>query len=86
MIAINLALSEKNSKLTSSYAELLAEVRTKVDAFLASTANEYIPKMYQALRNENRDSPGCKTENSKRLLFVLLGPVYRRRYEITNTS
>ena len=45
----------KNSKLTPSYAELLAEVRTKVDAFLTSTANEYVPKMYQALRNENQD-------------------------------
>ena len=45
----------KNSELTPSYTELLAEVRTKVDAFLTSTANEYIPKMYRALRNENRD-------------------------------
>ena len=45
----------KNSIIKRSYEELLAEVRTKVEDFLASTANEYIPKMYQALRNENRD-------------------------------
>ena len=45
----------KNSIIKRSYEELLAEVRTKVENFLASTANEYIPKMYQALRNENRD-------------------------------
>lgn len=45
----------KNSIITQSYVELLAEVRTKVESFLASTANEYIPKMYYALRNENRD-------------------------------
>lgn len=45
----------KNSKVIPRYAELLAEVRTKVDAFLTLTANEYIPKMYQAVCNENRD-------------------------------
>jgi hypothetical protein len=45
----------KNSIFPQSYVELLAEVRTKVENFLASTANEYIPKMYYALRNENRD-------------------------------
>jgi hypothetical protein len=45
----------KISIITKSYVELLAEVRTKVETFLASTADEYIPKMYQALRNENRD-------------------------------
>jgi hypothetical protein len=45
----------KNSIIKRSYEELIAEVRTKVEDFLASTANEYIPKMYQALRNENRD-------------------------------
>ena len=45
----------KNSIFTQSYVELLAEVRTKVGSFLASTANKYIPKMYYALRNENLD-------------------------------
>lgn len=45
----------ENSKLAPSYGELLAELRTKVDAFRTSTANEYIPRMYEALRNENRD-------------------------------
>ena len=45
----------KNSKITQSYVELLTEARTKVEGFLASTADKYIPKLYRALRNENRD-------------------------------
>jgi hypothetical protein len=35
------------------YNELLKEIRTKAEAFRSSTAREYIPKMYQALRDEN---------------------------------
>jgi hypothetical protein len=34
------------------YDKLLEEVRTKAEVF-RSTAREYIPKMYSALRNEN---------------------------------
>jgi hypothetical protein len=45
----------KNSRITRSYVELLTEARTKVERFLASTADEYVPKMYYALRNENHD-------------------------------
>src|SRR4051812_9335454 len=45
----------KNSIIIRSYVELLTEVRTKVEGFLTSTADEYIPKLYRALRNENRD-------------------------------
>jgi hypothetical protein len=39
-------------KTMSKYDDLLEEARTKSEAF-RSTAYEYIPKMYQALRNEN---------------------------------
>jgi hypothetical protein len=45
----------KYSINTQSYVELLAEARTKVEGFLVATADEYIPKLYRALRNENRD-------------------------------
>lgn len=45
----------KKSISTQSYVELLTEARTKVEGFLASTADKYIPKLYRALRNENRD-------------------------------
>jgi hypothetical protein len=37
----------------TKYDDLLVEVRTKVGAFVKSTAKEYIPKMYYELRNEN---------------------------------
>jgi hypothetical protein len=37
------------------YNELLKEIRTKAEGFFRSTANEYIPKMYWALRNENQN-------------------------------
>jgi hypothetical protein len=37
----------------SKYNNLLKEIRTKAEGFFISTAKEYIPKMYQALRNEN---------------------------------
>lgn len=38
----------------SNYDDLLQEARAKVEAF-RSSAKEYIPKMYEALRNENAD-------------------------------
>ena len=66
----------KNSKLTPSYAELLAEVRTKVDAFLTSTANEYIPKMYQALRNENQD---ISAQDARQRIQKDCACIWRRR-------
>ncbi|MGA9842210.1 MAG: hypothetical protein WBQ25_07835, partial [Nitrososphaeraceae archaeon] len=66
----------KNSKLTPSYTELLAEVRTKVDAFLASTANEYIPKMYQALRNENQD---ISAQDARQRIQKDCACIWRRR-------
>jgi hypothetical protein len=37
----------------TEYDELLEEARTKVGAFSRSSAKEFIPKMYRALRNEN---------------------------------
>jgi hypothetical protein len=37
----------------SKYNELLKEIRTKAQDFFRSTAKEYIPKMYFAIRNEN---------------------------------
>jgi len=40
----------------SEYDDLLKEVKGKAAAF-QSTAREYIPKMYQALRNENQEIP-----------------------------
>ena len=36
-----------------NYDELLGEVRKKAEAFFRLSANEYVPKMYWALRNEN---------------------------------
>src|SRR4051812_5661943 len=39
----------------SVYDDLLEELRTKVDAFRQTTAKEYIPQMYLALRDENPD-------------------------------
>lgn len=39
----------------TEYDELLKEARAKTEAFFKSTAKEYIPKMYQALRDENRN-------------------------------
>ena len=66
----------KNSKLTPSYAELLAEVRTKVDAFLTSTANEYVPKMYQALRNENQD---ISAQDARQRIQKDCACIWRRR-------
>jgi hypothetical protein len=44
----------------TEYDELLEEARAKVDAFSKSTAKEYIPKMYLALRHEN---PNLKPED-----------------------
>jgi hypothetical protein len=38
----------------TSYDQLLEEARTKAESF-KSTAREYIPKMYLALRNENQN-------------------------------
>jgi hypothetical protein len=53
----------KNSINTRRYEELLAEAKTKVEGFLVSTADEYIPKLYQALRNENRDLSAQEARN-----------------------
>ena len=39
----------------SKYNDLLKEIRTRAEGFFRSTANEYIPKMYLALRNENQN-------------------------------
>ena len=45
----------------SNYDELLEEARAKAEAF-RSSAKEYIPKMYQALRNEN---PNISPEDAR---------------------
>jgi hypothetical protein len=37
----------------ATYEELLEEARSKVVAFQQTTAKEYIPKMYEAVRSEN---------------------------------
>jgi hypothetical protein len=37
----------------SEYSDLLKDIRIKAEGFFRSTAKEYIPKMYWALRNEN---------------------------------
>jgi hypothetical protein len=45
----------------SNYDDLLEEARTKAEAF-RSTAKEYIPKMYEALRSEN---PNISPEDAR---------------------
>jgi len=45
----------------SNYDDLLEEARTKAEAF-RSSAKEYIPKMYKALRNEN---PNISPEDAR---------------------
>ena len=40
----------------SEYDDLVKEAKVKAAAF-QSTAREYVPKMYQALRNENQEIP-----------------------------
>ena len=39
----------------STYEELLEESRFKIQSFLDSTANEYVPNMFWALHNDNPD-------------------------------
>jgi hypothetical protein len=46
----------------TEYDKLVEEVRTKAEAFRSSTAKEYIPKMYRALRNE---SPTLTPEDAR---------------------
>jgi hypothetical protein len=52
----------------TDYDALLEEVRTKVEAFHRSTANEYIPKMYNALRDEKLPPEDAKDRIQKTAL------------------
>ena len=48
----------------TEYDKLLEEARAKAEAF-KSTAKEYIPKMYSALRNENPNHTPEDARDSK---------------------
>ena len=52
----------------SNYDELIEEVRAKAEAF-RSSAKEYIPKMYEALRREN---PDISPEDARHRIKIVL--------------